>query len=380
MSAADKRKKNLNTSNTTDASVSAFTSRKALKPADEKRLGVLAGYVNYPVLDPSRFVADIGDDLSIIAPLSRSSNNACMCTLGSRCLNVRQRMILHDEFYASLVTLPPHSDKTTPTASLNNFVRRRWLHHLDRTDATDTKARLRVGVWHFHPQAIVLAKQLTTTFSRITFDSKTAASMKPLLTSSERISLPMSGSSLGRYINAPIMSINNMLAECDRLDVTRQQLGDLFAFGASGLNMASMRSAPDEDMLLKDLAIENLESTVQAMGEQDRRSDDLARRVKELEKELSGYRHAGVGGNGLTRANPRLHLRQSAVHEVRTRQRPSHLPAPLHLRGRLFPSHRRDLPHGRRSARTLGSHGRRVGLGTRQRQSVVTSPALKKLK
>ena len=77
--------------------------------------------------------------------------------------------------------------------------------------------------------------------------------------------------------------------------------------------------------------------------------------------------------------HPRLHLRQSAVHEVRTRQRPSHLPAPLHLRGRLFPSHRRDLPHGRRSARTLGSHGRRVGLGTRQRQSVVTSPALKKV-
>jgi hypothetical protein len=178
-----------------------------------------------------------------------------MCSLGPRCMEVRKRMGQHDPTYESLVTLPPHSEKLTPLASLNNFARKNWLKHLERTDVSD-----------------------------------------------------------------------------DQGDLRRRTLG-----AAAGVHSRGVGGARGQGFRPRSEAVPQLEPTL----------------------------------------HPRLHLRQSAVHEVRTRQRPSHLPAPLHLRGRLFPSHRRDLPHGRRSARTLGSHGRRVGLGTRQRQSVVTSPALK---
>ena len=126
-----------------------------------------------------------------------------MCSLGgTRCVDLRKRMRQHDPFYDTVVTLPPYSEKTTPLASLNNFTRLRWLQLLQRTDVTDSRCadsayyQYRVGVWHFHPEAVARAKLLTSSFSRITFDADAAESMMPILTSSERIILP--GQSFGR--------------------------------------------------------------------------------------------------------------------------------------------------------------------------------------
>jgi len=161
--------------------------------------------------------------------------------------------------------------------------------------------RHRVGVWHFHPIAVALAKSQKTPFSRVTFDPSTASSMMPALTLCERINLP--GKSYGLYINAPVMSFSNMVDECERLDDAKVQLGDLYATGASSANTASLRSAPEGPMLLGELTINNLENTVREQRVRGQLSDDLARRVEELEKELSSYRLGGTGIHGLTRAN-----------------------------------------------------------------------------